>query len=249
MNNKDDSQLIQSFGQFNLTNLNYNYNQPQPMYDMPQNVNISTDISLDNNNSVNNDPISSLPFHMRTQHKVNRSHSINRVPESSQYMKESFLFEKIGGVNVKDDNTIHHDKSPIQVEGGKSFNPVILQNNIRNLSRGSSPSRSSQSSMYSSVNDGISCSSLDLSFDGSGNPYLKPFRASAFAKVQQNDNSDRSSSISADERGNIRQKEEEKEIEMESDGPNDDSDSKLKQKSSFFRLKDTGYKQGSQDML
>jgi len=253
MNNNDDSQLIQSFGQFNLSNQNCYYNQPQNMYDMyqqqPQNVNNSNDVSLDNNGSVNNDPISSLPLHMRTQNKANRSHSINRLPESSQYMKESFLFEKIGGPNSKDDNIIHRDKSPIQVDGGKSFAPVILQNNILNGSRGSSPSKSSQSSRYSSINDGVSCSSLDLSFDGSGNPYLKPFRASAFAKVQQNDNSDRSSSISADDRGNNRMKEEEKELEMESDGPNDDSDSKLQQKSSFFRLKDTSSKQDNSEML
>lgn len=239
----DDSQLIQRFGQFNLVNQNMQYMQAQntiEQYQLPQqNYSNSNEMSLDNNYSNNENPLSSLPLHLQTKAKPTRPHSTNRVPESSTYMKESFLFDKLTSENSKDDNTIQKVQNPLKVEKQevRSFAPRVLKYNMPEVDNLSSPSRSSQSSVFS-FNDAGSWSSLDLSFDGSGNPYLKPFRASAFAKVQTGDNSDRSSSLSADDRKNYENQEIEKGLLIEMEENNDD-ESKFQNKSSFYRLKDS----------
>jgi hypothetical protein len=216
----DDSNLIQSFGQFNLSNQNYNFKPMMNAYEQyqlsNQQASNSNDLSMDNNFSSNNDPISSLPLHMRAQNKPIRSQSSNRIPESSKYMKETFLFEKMQPFNLNDDNTLRKDVSPIQVEK-REFVPKVLKYNINNAERRSSPSRSSQSSMISSFNDAISCSSLDMSFDGSGNPYLKSIKASAFAKFQTKNKSERSSSISEDDKRLYSNQEVEKGLVMDDD--------------------------------
>lgn len=236
----DDSNLIQSFGQFNLSNHNYNFNPMMNAYEQyqlsNQQASNSNDLSMDNNFSSNNDPISSLPLHMRAHNKPNRSQSYSRIPESSKYMKETFLFEKLQPFNSIDDNTIRKDVDPIQVEK-KEFAPKVLKYNMDRIERRSSPSRSSQSSMISSFNDAVSCSSLDMSFDGSGNPYLKSIKASAFAKVQHKNRSERSSSISEDDKRLYTNQEVEKGLMMDDDN-DDSSDIRNQNKSSFFRLKD-----------
>ena len=155
------------------------------------------DMSLENNFSSNNDPLSSLPLHMRGIRPF-RSHSItNRLPESSSYMKDAFLFDKIKQTHYKDDNTLEKEYSPLFVDNQepKSFVPKILKYNAMDFENMSNSSYSSQSSAYS-FSDAGSASSLDLSFDGSGMPYLKSYKASAFAKVQNNDKSEHSNSLS-----------------------------------------------------
>jgi hypothetical protein len=161
-------------------------------------------MSLENNFSSNNDPLSSLPLHMREIRPAVRSHSINRIPQSSAYMKESFLFDKVKNSHFKDDDALAKNYSPLfsNSQDSKSFQPKILKYNANDFENMSNSSISSQSSAYS-FSDAGSASSLDLSFDGSGLPYLKPFRASAFAKVQNN-KSDHTSSLSdhSDSEGN-----------------------------------------------
>lgn len=241
----DDSQLVHRFGQFNLVNHNMNYMpNPQNAIDQyqlsAQAMSNSNDMSLDNNCSANAEtPLSSVPLHLRNSNRPVRSQSINRVPESSKYMKESFLFDKLTRSNSKDDNTLQKDQNPLKVERPevKSFVPKILKYNMPDVDNCSSPSISSQSS-YFSFNDAASCSSLDMSFDGTGMPYLKPFRASAFAKVQAGDNSDRSSSLSADDRRDY-DEEIEKGLLIDTDDMNNEGEARAQNKSSFFRLKGT----------
>lgn len=191
-------------------------------------------MSLENNISNNNEPLSSLPLHLR-DHRIIRSHSINRIPESSRYMKESFLFDKIKQSHFKDDNTLEKDYSPLV--DNRPFMPRILKINAADFENLSSSSVSSQSSMHS-FNDAASASSLELSFDGSGNPYLKPFRASAFAKVQNKDVSDRSSSVSQDGQSRSDSESREKRMPPLPDSfSNVKADMRFQNKSSFFRLK------------
>lgn len=225
----DDSQLIQSFAQFSLMNQNPNYGQNTiDMYQMPvQNSTNSNDISLENNFSNYGQQLSSVPAHMSNP-KMNRSHSINRVPEGSQYLKENFLFEKIGEKTSKDDTTIKIYQNPITIEQNDAqFQPIMLKNHKLDPEVQSNSSYSSKSSMVSSFNDNASCSSLEMSFDGSGNPYIKPYRTSAFAKVKSDVNGDCSNSQDSDDYKN-----QEKEKPMELD------DKQAMNKSSFFRLKD-----------
>lgn len=241
----DDSQLVHRFGQFNLVNHNLNYmTNPQNGIDQfqlsAQTMSNSNDMSLDNNCSANAEtPLSSVPLHLRNSNRPVRSQSINRVPESSKYMKESFLFDKLTRSNSKDDNTLQKDQNPLKVERPevKSFVPKILKYNMPDVDNCSSPSISSQSS-YFSFNDAASCSSLDMSFDNTGMPYLKPLRASAFAKVQAGDRSDRSSSLSADDKREY-DEEIEKELLIDTDDMNNEGEARPQNKSSFFRLKDT----------
>lgn len=248
----DDSQLIQSFAQFNLVNHNQGYMYPQNLIDQyplgAQNYNNSNDVSLENNYSNNETPLSSVPSHMKNTNRQNRSQSINRVPESSQYMKESFLFDKLTSDNSKDDNTIQRDQNPLNIERQepRSFAPRILKYNMPEIDNLSSPSRSSQSSRFT-FNDAASCSSLDLSFDGSGNPYIKAHKSSAFAKVQPGEFSDRGSSLSADDQKHIDNTEIEKGLLIDADDNMDDNDNKFQNKSSFFRLKDTSSDQPNPD--
>lgn len=193
-------------------------------------------MSLDNNFSNNNDPLSSLPLHMRGIRPV-RSHSINRLPQSSAYMKESFLFDKIKDSHYKDDDALEKEYSPLFSDNqeSKSFQPRILKYNAMDFENMSNSSVSSQSSAYS-FSDAGSASSLDLSFDGSGMPYLKSFKASAFAKVQNHEKSNHTSSLSdhshSDSEGNAK---------VADLVPNTitaiKADSKPLKKSSFFRLR------------
>jgi len=233
----DDSQLIQSFSQFSLMNANPNFGQ-QNAFDLynipaPNSVN-SCDISLENNFSNYGGHLSSLPSYM-TSSRMNRSHSINnRLPDCSSYMKENFLFDKIGEKISKDDTTIRINKNPITVEplDSKPFQPLILKNHKIEIDALSNSSYSSKSSKIS-FNESGSCSSLEISFDGSGVPYMKPFRTSAFAKVKNNPTQDLSNSQDSDDYKN---QEKEKPMEME-DSSNDNL--KCQSKSSFFRLKNT----------
>ena len=156
---------------------------------------IQKEISIDKNfNSTN--PLSSLPLHMRWIRPV-RSQSINRLPNNSSYMKDSFLFDKVTQAHSKDDNTLEKEYSPLFTDNqeSKPFKPRVLKYNEMDVENLSSSSISSQSSAYS-FSDVGSASSLDLSFDEFGMPYLKSFKASAFSKFQNNDNSEQSSSVS-----------------------------------------------------
>ena len=223
----DDSQLIQSFAQFSLMNHNANYQQNTiDMYQIPvQNSTHSNEISLENNYSNYEGHLSSLPSHM-TSNRFHRSHSINKIPESSTYMKDNFLFEKIGEKTCKDDTTIKIYQNPITIDQNdpNQIQPLVLKNHNKDFENLSNSSYSSKSSLVS-FSDGGSCSSLDMSFDGSGMPYIKPYRTSAFAKVQHN-NGEYSNSQDSDDYKN---QEKEKPMEIE--------DSKGGMKSSFFRLK------------
>mmetsp|Transcript_9191 Transcript_9191/g.10396 ORF Transcript_9191/g.10396 Transcript_9191/m.10396 type:complete len:114 (+) Transcript_9191:914-1255(+) len=107
--------------------------------------------------------------------------------------------------------------------------PIMLKNYKLDADVLSNSSYSSKSSRVSSFNDNASCSSLEMSFDGSGNPYIKPYRTSAFAKVKSDVNGDCSNSQDSDD---YRNQEKEKEKPMELD------DKTAQNKSSFFRLKD-----------
>lgn len=233
----DDSQLIQSFAQFSLMNQNPYYNQQSMMdvYQMqPQNN--GDDISLENNFSNYEGQLSSIPSHMKNP-RLQRSHSINRIPESSTYIKDSFLFDKLSEQDTdkswKDDNAIKTVQNPIIVEDNqpmpvKNFKWI---NNIQADDNLSNSSRSSKSSIFS-FNESASCSSLEMSFDGSGTPYIKPFRTSAFAKVKNATDGDQSNSQESSEQS--RSQEREKPVQMD-DGSYDPD--KHKGKSSFFRLK------------
>ena len=135
--------------------------------------------------------------------------------------------------SAKDDTIIKIDLHPLnygQLEPTKNHHS-ILKNKIEG-DMFSNSSKSSKSS-FISINDVASCSSLDLSFDGSGVPYLNPFRQSAFSKIKKGDNSDLSQSQDSEE-----QKNPEKEKHMQfNDGSYDENHNK---KSSFFRLKGNG---------
>ena len=184
----DDSQLINNYNQFSLINQNpyYTYNQQSTLeqYQVPmQNMNqqfadmnfgdYNSQQSLENNMCLSEGPISSVPLYMRKMRPI-RSQSINREAKGSQYMKESFLFEKLESNSAKDDNILHRDQQPIMIENldSKQFMPKILRYNKNDYENLSSVCGSSQSSMQS-FGDGGSQSSLDLSFDGSGVPYIK----------------------------------------------------------------------------
>lgn len=160
----DDSQLIQSFAQFNLLNQNAGYMYPQNTIEQyplngqgVQSYNNSNDLSLENNYSNNENPLSSVPSHLKNSSRMVRSHSINRIPEGSQYMKESFLFDKLTNDNSKDDNTIQRDSNPLNIEKSeaRSFAPRILKYNMPDVDNHSSASRSSQSSRFT-FNDAAS---------------------------------------------------------------------------------------------
>ena len=177
---------------------NVNYNQPTidlHNYWLNDCHSFQKEVSFENTYSSNN-PLSSLPLHMRVIRPI-RSHSINRLPQNSAYMKETFLFDKITQAHSKDDATLDKEYSPLFTDNqdSKQFRPRILKYNEMDVENLSNSSMSSQSSAYS-FSDVGSASSLDLSFDEWGMPYLKPFRASAFAKFQNNDISEHSSSVS-----------------------------------------------------
>ena len=149
----DDSQLIQSFAQFNLLNQNAGYMYPQNTIEQyplngqgVQSYNNSNDLSLENNYSNNENPLSSVPSHLKNSSRPVRSHSINRIPEGSQYMN-----------NSKDDNTIQRDSNPLNIEKSeaRSFAPRILKYNMPDVDNHSSASRSSQSSRFT-FNDAAS---------------------------------------------------------------------------------------------
>lgn len=248
----DDSTLINRFGNFNLVNQNMNYlgaggpNYPTQntidQYQLSsQNPSDSNDPSMENNYSSNADPLCSVPPNMRNDTRPNRSHSIGRMPESSSYMQENFLFDKFKQNNAKDDNVLYKDQHPLNVENQerKQFMPRVLKYRGIDVENCSSPSRSSQSSMYS-FNDAASVSSLDMSFDNSGMPYLKPSRASAFSRVKSAENSERSNSLG--DKNNEGETEEEKTLNMDPDDSHPGSDSRNQNKSSFFRLKNEGEK-------
>lgn len=223
----DDFQLINGFSQINLNNQKPNYGQNNlDFYQFQAQNNNSTDLSLENNFSNYEGRLSSIPAHMKK--KIHRSHSINNVPASSLYMKDSFLFDKMGDNSAaKDDTVIKYDLHPLNFESKQNqFNGPNIKKEADLLS---SSSQSDQSS-FISINDGASCSSLEISFDGSGLPYLKPFRQSAFAKVKNNHESDLSKSQDSEEHNNI-----ETEKHMIFDDVIMDED-KNQCKSSFFRL-------------
>ena len=168
--------------QFPTQDINENFERQMNLFETNSNA------SLDNNFSVNNEPLSSLPLHLRNRKPV-RSNSITQLPKSSKYMQESFLFDKITASNSKDDNILQKDHNQIHMEEPeqKKFIPTVLKfnRNLMGMSDWSSPrSQSSQSSVFSYGDSGGSASSLDISFDGSGLPYLKPARVSAFAKLK-----------------------------------------------------------------
>jgi hypothetical protein len=210
-------------------NVNYGGNTiEQYQMQVPNDVG-STDLSLENNFSNYEGQLSSVPANMSNHAKTHRANSISRIPERSSYFKDTFLFEKMGGSKPNDDSTIRKDSNPIQIEqlDVKSFQPRILQLNKPDPDALSNSSYSSQSSLRS-FTDGGSCSSLELSFDGAGTPYLKPGRPSAFAKIKNNSNNDNSH----DEEN--KEEEPEKHMDLEEGS----YDKKQKVKSSFFRLKD-----------
>lgn len=230
----DDSQLIQSFAQFSLMNQNPYYGQQNMMdlYQMQTQSNGNDDISLENNFSNYEGQLSSIPSHMKSN-RLQRSHSINRIPESSTYIKENFLFDKLGEKTWKDDTTIKNDQNPILVEekeptpiqNFKYFNQIQADDNLSNSS-------GTSKSSFVSFNESASCSSLEMSFDGSGAPYIKPFRTSAFAKVKNVSDCNQSNSQESSE--DFHSQEREKPVEI-NDGSYDAA--KNKSKSSFFRLK------------
>lgn len=211
----DDSGLIAEQSQLNLANQNMDVQMPQNQstldaYNFPmqglneglENLNLfetNSNASLDNNFSQKNEPLSSLPLHIQKHRAPIRSNSINRLPGGSKYFQESFLFDKMDANNVKDDNSLQIDQNPLKMPESKPnvIPTQILKQNFDHVkSECSSVSESSQSSMFS-FGDSGSQSSLDLSFDGHGQPYLKPCRVSAFAKVKnRKEQSDKSSSIS-----------------------------------------------------
>ncbi len=110
----------------------------------------------------------------------------------------------------------------------KLFNQLQADDNLSNSSL------SSKSSIFS-FNESASCSSLEMSFDGSGTPYIKPFRTSAFAKVKNGADGDQSNSQESSE--DYKSQEREKPVQMD-DGSYEAN--KHKNKSSFFRLKNNG---------
>jgi hypothetical protein len=235
----DDFQLINGFSQLNLSNQSGYYNQNNlDFYNIPvQNNNQSNELSLDNNFSNYEGHLSSVPAHMKV--KQGRSHSINKIPERSQYMQDSFLFDKMSdNAASKDDTVIRIDLNPLNLgELEPRKNQYTIFKNKIEAERLSNSSRSSLSSFYS-INDGASCSSLDLSFDESGLPYLRSFKQSAFAKVKKADSSDLSQSQDSEENKN---REAEKHMEFD-DGSYEDN--KHQNKSSFFRLKGNGGETG-----
>lgn len=164
----DDSQLINNYNQINLMNQNQyftNYQNTLEEYSVPmQNINqqfaninfgdTRSDASLDNNLSIDNGPISSLPLYMRKMRPI-RSQSINRTSQGSRYMNEAFLFDKIEAHNSKDDNSLQNDQHPIAIDNidPKMFMPRVIKNTMSDGDNLSSCGNSSQSSFYSSFND------------------------------------------------------------------------------------------------
>lgn len=112
----DDSQIYQNH-QINLVNMNpyfgsYGHNAVG-MYNIPIGFNeqfnqmnfgeASSNASLENNLSLNNDPLSSVPLHLRKMRPI-RSQSSTKIDRGSEYMQSSFLFDKIMDSPSKDDN-------------------------------------------------------------------------------------------------------------------------------------------------
>lgn len=193
--------------------------------------------SLENNLSISEGPISSLPLYMRKIRPI-RSQSINRTNEGSSYMKQNFLFDKITASHIKDDNSLQSDQNPISLENldAKQFMPRILIYNKQDNDNLSSVGGSSQSSLVS-FNDAGSLSSLDLSFDGSGMPYIRNQKQSAFSRVKSN-KSDHSNDDQMDDNGTYEMK-----VDQNMNDVNESShDSKTFNKSSFYRLKNDSSK-------
>lgn len=234
----DDFQLINGFAQFNLSNQNGYYNLNNlDFYNLPAQSNNQNESSLENNFSNYEGQLSSVPAHMKN--RPGRAHSISKMPERSQYMQDSFLFDKMADNTAsKDDTVIRIDLHPLNLgQMEPSTNQYAIFRNKIEAGKLSNSSRSSLSS-FVSINDGASCSSLDVSFDELGNPYLRPFKQSAFSKVKKADSSDLSQSQDSEEQRN---KETERHMEFD-DGSYEDS--KHQNKSSFFRLKGNGGEEG-----
>ena len=249
----DDSQLINSYNQVNLTNFNPNYsNQISTLdqYQIPmQNLGQqfagmgfgenNSQQSLENNMGMSDGPISSLPLYMRKMRPI-RSQSINRDSKESGYMNNNFLFEKVQDHHSKDDIGIQKDVQPIKMENfdANQFMPKVIKYENDALS---SVGGSSQSSIMS-FNDGGSVSSLELSFDGSGIPFLRNNKQSAFSRVKSN-MSEHSGEENNEGNNTYDNKADQLMVEV-----NDSShDSRKHNKSSFFRLKNETQKSDGRD--
>jgi hypothetical protein len=186
--------------------------------------------SLENHMNMSEGPISSLPLYMRQMRPI-RSLSINRETQGSAYIKDSFLFDKLTSSNVKDDMGIQNAQKPNLLGNldTNQFMPRIIKPRLNDNDGISSVGGSSQSSIVS-FNDGGSVSSLDLSFDGSGVPYFRNYKQSAFSLVKGS-----KSDHSEDDNNNNTF---DAKVNQNINDVNESShDSKKLNKSSFFRLK------------
>lgn len=112
--------------------------------------------------------------------------------------------------------------------------PVILKNKWQDID--GSSNASSISSLWSN-NDACSVSSIDLSFDGSGMPYIKTNKQSAFSRVHKKS---QGSLSNPDEDKDYITYEEEKGLGNLGDDNDSSQDiNKKVNKSSFFRLKNS----------
>ena len=116
------------------------------------------------------------------------------------------------------------------------FMPRIIKYNPTDNDALSSVGGSSQSSIVS-FNDGGSVSSLELSFDGSGMPFLRNNKQSAFSRVKSN-----VSDHSGDDNPESSNTYDHKTDQLMIDGNESSHDSRKHNKSSFFRLKNEAQK-------
>jgi len=253
----DDAQLVQNFAQMSLMNQNFaNFGIPQPSnYNSCKNLDMGLGGDGSNNDNSNGNfgnyegQLSSVPPHMKTS-KLTRSNSISGVPSSSgfskidlsnnsvnnsSYMNEAFLFEKFGQKMSKDDSSFCKCNSTTAVDPiiSQPLLPPSMKLRKAESDLLSNSSYSSKSSVLS-FNDNVSCSSLDLSFDGSGKPYLKnPPKVSAFAKVKGG--TEANDSVSEDDDSmDPNNSSSEKRVRSNHVSPSRPGN---KKKSSFFRLK------------
>lgn len=184
----DQNNLAQSFAQMSLMNTN----------------NSQANLGLGGNIYGNFEgQLSSIPPHMKPQNKHVRSNSISGMPSglnkldlvshnsdttgsNPSHMGGFSGFNQVNQKVCQDDSSFCKCHSSTSL--GQSLTKPLLPPNLK-LRKAESDvvSNSSYSSRSDipSINDNVSVSSLDLSFDGAGNPtFKKSMRTSAFAKVK-----------------------------------------------------------------
>lgn len=184
----DPNNLAQSFAQMSLMNAN----NPQNNLGFGGNIYGNFEGQL-----------SSIPPHMKQSNKHVRSNSISAMP--SGFNKLDLISHNsdttgsnpsymggFTGLNQVNQKTSHDDSSFCKCNSttslGHSLTKPLLPPNLK-LRKAESDiiSNSSYSSRSDipSINDNVSVSSLDLSFDAAGNPmFKKSMKTSAFAKVK-----------------------------------------------------------------